>query len=410
MIGTFFNRSWSAAPAASEHAASGAKLGRRGTLQVSLMVSAGCVMDTTASKALPYAAAEGTAPRASRIWPEAGAGLGPGLAPDPATRFPMRPIRTGGLFGRIRVPAGRVAAGALSPGVAGLRPLSPRSPGHARTSPAQGSPGAALRSRGLCRACATGGPATVGPADGEGPLVEVPPAAPSAVPALGVRLAAAAACARGLAGVLTGALKSALGARYRLLATIRVLSGFAAWPLLAAAAVYVPLGCQRSLAAPCSGSGPFDVTLGEAVDGNFAQHARRGMLWMHRLPMYRGRLLATLAAAVDTTSSDHPHASLPRPALAREAQPLPRDARAMHSAPALAHANAAAPAALGWAPTPQQATRAGSLRPAAAAGADRAAARSALCARLPARLLQPSLPTALPRAGWRSDMHSVLVA
>ena len=405
VIGMFFNRSWSAAPAASKHA----KSGRRETLQVSLTVSAGCVMDTTAFNTLPYAAADADAPSKSCIWPEAGAGLGPGLASNPAARYPMRPIRTGGLFGRVRVSAGRVAAGALAPGVAGLRPLSPRSPGDARTSPAQGAPGAALRSRGLCRACATGEPAMAGQSwDAEGPLEEALPAASSAVASLGFRLAAAAARALGLAGVLAGALKSALGARSRLLAAIRAVSGLAAWPLWAAASAYAPLGCQRSLAAPCSSSGPFGITPGEAIDGNPARHAWRGMLWMHRLPMYRGRLLATLKAAVHTTSSGHPFASPPGPALTREAKPLPCEARAMHSAPALPHVDAASPAALCWAP--QQAVRAGSLRLGAAAGADRAAVRSALRAHPRARLLQPGLLTALPRAGWRSDMHSVLVA
>ena len=411
VIGTFFNRGWSAAPAASKHAATGAKSGRRGTLQVSLTVSAGCVMDTTACNALSYAAADADAPRASRIWPEAGAGLGPGLASNPAVRHPMRPTRTGGLFGRVRIPVGRVAAGALAPGMAGLRPLSPRSPGDARTSPAQGTPGAALRSRGLCRACATGEPAMAGQAWGaEGPVEEALPAAPSAVAALGFRLAAAAARALGLAGVLAGALKSALGARSRLLAAIRAASGWAAWPLWAAASAYAPLGCQRSLAAPCSGSGPFGITPGEAMDAKSAQHAWRGMLWMHRLPMYRGRLLATLKAAMHThtTSSGHPFASPPGPALPREARPLPCEARAMHSAPALPHVDAALPAALCWAP--QQAMRAGSPRLGAAAGADRAAVRSALLAHPRARLLQPGLLTALPRAGWRSGMHSVLVA
>ena len=268
MIGTFFNRGWSAALDASAHAAPGAKSGRRATLQVSLMVSAGCAMDTTASNALPYSAAEGEAPRASRMWTETGAGLGPGSASSPAARHPMRPVRTGGLFGRARVPAGRVAAGALAPGVAALRPLSPQAPGDARTSPAQGTPGAALRSRGLCRACATGGVVTVGSADAVGPIEEALPAVPSAVPAHGARLMAAAARLRGLAGVLAGALGSALGARYWLLAAIRALSGFAVWPLWAAAGVYVPLGCQRSLAEPCSGSGPFDKTLVEAADGH----------------------------------------------------------------------------------------------------------------------------------------------
>ena len=402
MIGTFFNRGWSVAPDASAHAASGAKPGRRETLQVSLTVSAGCVMGTTASSALPRAEAEGDAPRASRIWPEAGAGLGPGSASSPAARHPMRPLRTGGLFGRVRVPAGRVAPGALAPGVAGLRPLSPRPPGDARTSPAQGAPGAALRSRGLCRACVTGGPVTAGSADAEGPVVEALLAAPTAVPTLRICLGAAAARLRGLAGVFAGALGSALGAPSRLLAAIRALSGSAAWPLWAAAGVYVPLGCQRSLAAPCSGSGPIGRPLGEAADESPAQHARRGVLWMHRLPMYRGRLLATLAAAAHNASTGHPCASLPGPA-------LPYEARAMDSAQALADADGAAPVArVCW--EPQRAVRAGSLRPGAAVGAYRTAARSAVCARLPARLLQPGLPSALPRAGWRPYMHSVLVA
>ena len=328
MIGTFFNGSWSAAPAASAHDASSTKSGRRGTLQVSLTVSAGGVMGADASNVLPYPKAEGELPRAPRIWPEAGAGLGPGLVSNPAARHPMRPIRTGGLFGRLREPGGRGAAAALPPGVAGLRPLSPRSPGQACTSPAWEPPGAALLTRGLCRACAASEPAMAGSVDAEGILENVLPAV--AITTLGVRLVAAAARARGLAGVLAGALGSTLRVRIWLLAAIRALSGFVAWPLWAAASAYAPLGCQRSLAAPCSGSGPFGKTLEEAVDGNPAQHARRGMLWMHRLPMYRGRLLGILglksglgAAAVHSTSIGHPCASLPGKAMAREANPLP---------------------------------------------------------------------------------------
>ena len=116
--------------------------------------------------------------------------------------------------------------------------------------------------------------------------------------------------------------------------------------------------------------------------------------------MYRGRLLATLAAAAHTASSSHPCASLSGPALQHEA-------RAVRAAQALADADAAAPAArVCW--EPQRAVRAGSLRPGATVGADCAAARSALFARPRVRLLQPGLPTVLPRAGWRSDMHSVL--
>ena len=408
VIGAFFNRSWSAAPAAREHDATGAKPGWRAVLQVSLTVSAGCDVDTTASNAPLYAAAAPReVPGAWPIRPEAGAGLGPGLGSSPAARHPTRPIWAGGFFGRVRAPAHRfrAAAGALTPGVASLRPLSPRCPSDTRPSPAQGDWATAQRARGLCRACAAGEAATVGPADADLPVKGAPPAAPSAVPAPGVSLGAAAARARVLAGILAGTLRRALGMSARLLATARVLSGFAAWPLWAAAAVYAPVGCQRSLVAPVSSSGPFGRSPWEAADASAAQHARRGVFWMHRLPMYRGRLLATLAAAVHTGGNDL-FESLPGPAPTSEAEPLPFEARGTHSTATLARAKDATAGALCWALHP--AVRAGSLRPGAAAG--RAAVRAALRTRPPAHTLQPGLPTVLPRAGWLRDMHGVLVA
>lgn len=182
---------------------------------------------------------------------------------------------------RYQSPGGQAVGAPSALGRGRARSPSPRSP---RTPGQTGGGGApARRSRSLCRASAVGlsTPATLlqDPVSSPNPSTRLPSHS-TGLPN-GVERARLRAIWRTLANTL--AWRAALPALARLLAAV------AARSLQAAAADYSPIGRQLMLARPAGSSGCSAVADADA---------RSGLLWMHRLPVYRARLRETLSAAL----------------------------------------------------------------------------------------------------------------